>query len=236
MNEAIPPDRDQSLTGAEPPSDEEPLYPDPETRSLLEKAPEEDAQLPKALREHLRKLAADLARQAEKEQAELRNGLPDPILRLIGDLPEAPLADAPQADVTSAAQVRPEVYKRSALWRVTFQISREDDKMLTVEVRRPMVIGRMDPRAATHPDLDFSVYGALELGMSRQHAILLPAADGLWLIDLDSTNGTRVNDHYLHPGLRYRLHEGDQIDFGALQVRVSALKRIRAARRPKGTT
>lgn len=163
MNEAIPPDRDQSFTGAEQPLDEKSLHPDPEARSLLEKSPE-DVQLPPALREHLRRLAADLARQAEKEHAEPRNGLPDSIVQLIGDLPEASSADVSQIDLlTGAATARPRTRKRSALWRVTFQINREDAEMLTVEVRRPLVIGRVDPRAATHPDLDLSAYGALEL-------------------------------------------------------------------------
>lgn len=233
MSATVPPEEyDQPPSGAGQPSDDETLYPDPETRSLLEKSPE-DATLPPELREHLRRLAADLARQAEKERGEAHEGLPDPIARLIGDLPEVASADISQVEAAPKAPAQPKGSKRSASWRVTFQIGEEGGETLIAEVKRPTIIGRSDPRAATHPDLDFSAYGAVELGMSRQHAILLPASDGVWLIDLDSTNGTWVNDHYLHAGLRYRLQEDGLITFGALKVRIHAVERIRAAKRPK---
>ncbi len=236
MSGAVPPEeRDQSLSGAGQPSDDETLYPDPETRSLLEK-PSTDVTLPPELREHLRRLAADLARHARAEQGEAQEGLPEPIARLVGNLPEASPADASHMEAAPRASTRLKGGKRSAFWRVTFQIGGEGGERLTAEIKHPTVIGRSDPRAAAHPDLDFSAYGAVELGMSRQHAILLPDPDGVWLIDLDSTNGTWVNDGYLHPGLRYRLQEDDIITLGALKVRIQAVERLRTTRRSKRTS
>ena len=58
------------------------------------------------------------------------------------------------------------------------------------------------------------------MGVSRQHALLLPADEGLYLIDLDSTNGTWINGLYLQPGQKYPLRTGDVVEFGLLKMLV----------------
>jgi pSer/pThr/pTyr-binding forkhead associated (FHA) protein len=54
----------------------------------------------------------------------------------------------------------------------------------------------------------------------------MPNAEGLWLVDLDSTNGTWINGLYLQPGMKYRLRNGDVIDFGSLRVLVRVIGAI----------
>jgi hypothetical protein len=103
-------------------------------------------------------------------------------------------------------------------WRVIFQTIGSGPKVLGVDVSDVAVVGRSDQIAPGNPDLDLEPFGAQEHGVSRRHAILLPADDGLVLIDLESTNGTWINGVYLQPGQKYRLRAGDRVEFGRLRL------------------
>jgi hypothetical protein len=111
-------------------------------------------------------------------------------------------------------------------WRVIFQTA-EPPATIGLDVRQQMVIGRADPEGTRRPDLDLTPYLSAEHGVSRRHAELVPAPEGLYLSDLGSTNGTWVNGQYLEPGVRYRLMPGDRVDLGLLRliVRTVALGR-----------
>lgn len=50
-------------------------------------------------------------------------------------------------------------------------------------------------------------------GVSRFHAKLMKKSDGLFLLDLNSTNGTYLNGEQLELGKEYRLEAGDMIAF-----------------------
>lgn len=54
-------------------------------------------------------------------------------------------------------------------------------------------------------------------GLSRQHARLTPMDKGLWIEDLDSTNGCKVNGKRIHRALAA---PGDEISFDALRFRL----------------
>jgi len=113
------------------------------------------------------------------------------------------------------------------LWQIVFQMLENDTRSITVRVDRVTVIGRLDAEdPAAEADLDLGPYGGAELGVSRQHAILMPNIEGLWMVDLDSTNGTWINGLYLQPGMKYRLRNGDVIDFGSLRVLVRVIGAI----------
>lgn len=113
------------------------------------------------------------------------------------------------------------------LWQIVFQMLENDTRSITVRVDRVTVVGRLDSEdPAAEADLDLGPYGGAELGVSRQHAILMPNIEGLWLVDLDSTNGTWINGLYLQPGMKYRLRNGDVIDFGSLRVLVRVIGAI----------
>ncbi|MCA1684505.1 MAG: FHA domain-containing protein, partial [Planctomycetia bacterium] len=58
-----------------------------------------------------------------------------------------------------------------------------------------------------------------DLSVSRRHATI--AADPLgatWLTDLNSTNGTYLNDGRVAPHVPHRLHDGDRVRLGATAV------------------
>jgi hypothetical protein len=102
-------------------------------------------------------------------------------------------------------------------WQVILQALTPEGEVVGAEIRRISVIGRAD-KSNLQPDMDLSHLDKGKSGVSRQHAVLLPADDGLYLIDLDSTNGTWVNGLYLQPGHKHRLNTGDVIEFGTLKM------------------
>ncbi|MFP4029447.1 MAG: FHA domain-containing protein [Candidatus Brocadiia bacterium] len=69
---------------------------------------------------------------------------------------------------------------------------------LEVDRRGTYSVGRGD-------DMDLQVRGK---GVSREHCELQYDGDHFWLIDVDSVNGTYVNNQRVR---RYMLYDGDQV-------------------------
>jgi hypothetical protein len=78
-------------------------------------------------------------------------------------------------------------------------------------------IGRQSRSRGIHPDID--LLGPPEdPGVSHLHALLLAQDDGGWsIVDLDSANGTLVNDepNPLHANVPRPLSDGDRVYIGA---------------------
>jgi pSer/pThr/pTyr-binding forkhead associated (FHA) protein len=55
-------------------------------------------------------------------------------------------------------------------------------------------------------------------GLSRVHARLVPSEDGVVVEDLESTNGTFVNDHRVR---KHKLHIGDEVSFDRVRFRLA---------------
>ena len=47
--------------------------------------------------------------------------------------------------------------------------------------------------------------------VSRQHCVILHENDNYYIQDLNSKNGTYVNDQYVPVGIKTALHDGDRI-------------------------
>lgn len=56
-------------------------------------------------------------------------------------------------------------------------------------------------------------YVLAERGVSRFHAKLMKKEDGLYILDLNSTNGTFINGKPIDAGKEYRLEVGDMVSF-----------------------
>jgi pSer/pThr/pTyr-binding forkhead associated (FHA) protein len=106
------------------------------------------------------------------------------------------------------------------VWRVIFQLGEDTAKAFGVEVRGATVIGRADETSGEKPQFDLAPYGAMEAGVSRRHAVLMPTDNTLALMDLDSTNGTYINGVRVEPGQKYALRAGARVAFGRLQLTV----------------
>jgi len=89
-----------------------------------------------------------------------------------------------------------------------------------VILRDVIHIGRADDNMSSAPELDLTPDEGLENGVSREHALIKLASQGVFLVDLESTNGTSLNKSRLPPHIPYRLHSGDEIRFGDLLVHI----------------
>lgn len=218
----------------EPPPRRDPST-EPLTEPLVDKGPEE-VRLPSALRQRLRKLVASLNRELEISRVAGEDIPAARVEQMIGEMPELTLRE--KAEATPGAAQKEAAGEGPPRWELTLRVAGREQE-IHVTVAKPTVVGRADLHSTVRADLDLTDYSATELGMSRQHAILLPAPGGLWLIDLDSTNGTWVNKHFLHPGIKVQLAAGDRLEFGALKLEVGAVEPGRvivARRRPRRVT
>ncbi|MBN2303132.1 MAG: FHA domain-containing protein [Anaerolineae bacterium] len=94
-------------------------------------------------------------------------------------------------------------------------------QMIRVRPREDeMIVGRTAPDAVMLPEIDLTPYSADTKGVSRMHAAIRRQEDTLVLADLGSLNKTYINNQRLHPHEVRVLHNGDEIRFGHLSVRV----------------
>ncbi len=97
---------------------------------------------------------------------------------------------------------------------------RQAAEPLTIEPSKRVVFGRSDKTTTVKPDVDFASYGALEKGVSRQHAALEISEDTLMLLDVGSSNGTFLNGQRLPPNQPRVLRDGDEVRFGKLVTHI----------------
>lgn len=107
-----------------------------------------------------------------------------------------------------------------APWRLLVQIGESNQTTVGLEVKGEVILGRADPMANQRPDLDLTPYGGQETGVSRRHIAISRDDEKrvLFVEDLNSTNGTRLNGFWLDAGRRYRLRDGDRLELGDLTI------------------
>lgn len=81
-----------------------------------------------------------------------------------------------------------------------------------------VVIGREDPVSGIFPDIDTTLLGGEEDGVSRQHARITNSGDQYFVEDLDSVNATFVNKEKLSPHAPISLKDGDELMLGRLKL------------------
>lgn len=97
-------------------------------------------------------------------------------------------------------------------------------KTMSIPIQDRMVVGRGGAGEGEAPDLDFTPFDAATLGMSRNHAVFTYREDALYVEDLNSTNGTRINGFTIPPERSFRLRNGDELEFGSLRVSVRVMR------------
>lgn len=93
----------------------------------------------------------------------------------------------------------------------------DDEEPLVIAGANKVVLGR---NVSNIPPVvfDLSNYGASELGVSRQHAMITRSNNSYTLTDLGSTNGTWLNASRLIAQKPYPLRSGDQVRLGNLRM------------------
>jgi hypothetical protein len=108
-------------------------------------------------------------------------------------------------------------------WRFILISSNPKHELLRLEVHDDVVIGRSGEGVT--PNLDLTFHDGVAAGVSRRHAMLRPAPDGLYLIDQESTNGTFHNRKRLEPGKAHKLEDQDTISFSNLHFKIMFVSR-----------
>lgn len=93
-------------------------------------------------------------------------------------------------------------------------------RVVPVMGKKEFTIGRQMPEADNQPDVDLSPYKAFSLGVSRMHATVKVAEQGIYLTDLGSSNGTYLNNQRLKANESYPLKHKDVVTFGLFRVQV----------------
>jgi len=94
------------------------------------------------------------------------------------------------------------------------------DKTVAVDISDSMLVGRVVDGDDTEYALDLGDFGGYQSGVSRQHALITRHEGGLYIEDLGSTNGTRINGFQLTVKRKYRLRDGDEVEFARLRTQI----------------
>jgi K+-sensing histidine kinase KdpD len=110
---------------------------------------------------------------------------------------------------------------------VLFELAHDPNIQIGLDVRGEVTLGRGQdgPRFVA-----FSPFEADLLGVSRDHAMLRPTEDKLYIVDKGSTNGTWLNGRSIGVNTPYCLANGDLLMLGRLELKV------RIVRPPTGHT
>ncbi len=102
------------------------------------------------------------------------------------------------------------------IWRIRLSLVTDLSQEIALEIHDEAILGR----DADLPNMiDLTLFDAVNLGVSRQHAILRPSANNLFILDLGSTNGTFRNGRTVGHSPE-RLLTDDIITLGHLQLLV----------------
>lgn len=172
--------------------------------------------------------AERLRRAAEERQAELHK----PTTKLEGGEDEIPfaagLAFGTRMGAASVYVELPAHLAHSALannvprWRIELHDLAPGISPLGLDIIGDTVIGR-GLGGSKSPDLDLDTYGAMEQGVSRRHALLRPTHNRLYIIDLGSTNGTKLNAAPLGGGVARALSHDDTVTLGRFTFTVKLI-------------
>jgi hypothetical protein len=98
-------------------------------------------------------------------------------------------------------------------------INLENGQPITMQEEKAFILGRVSAELKTRePLVDLTELDALELGVSRVHAMIRRTRDGYQIVDLESSNGTWLENQRLIPNQPYPLESGDRIRVGRLNI------------------
>lgn len=86
--------------------------------------------------------------------------------------------------------------------------------------RNEYTLGRVADGQPILPDVDLSPFDAYAQGVSRLHAAIKINKNRVAIMDLGSSNGTRVNGQKIVPHVDYPINHNDQIALGKLRIQI----------------
>jgi hypothetical protein len=94
------------------------------------------------------------------------------------------------------------------------------NRKVSLKTEGHIILGRSDKETQWQPTVDLTPYGAQERGVSRVHCDLFFESDQVFVLELGSSNGTRLNGIHIQTGLAQQIHNGDLLELGKLRLKV----------------
>lgn len=86
--------------------------------------------------------------------------------------------------------------------------------------REEFTVGRVSEGQVILPDIDLTPYDAYSQGVSRLHTTIKKIGEEVFVEDLGSSNGTRVNNQRLQPHQNHPVNHGDVVSLGRFKIQV----------------
>jgi pSer/pThr/pTyr-binding forkhead associated (FHA) protein len=96
----------------------------------------------------------------------------------------------------------------------------EDGTRIQVRISQEVILGRLDASRGVFPNVDLTAAQAAEKGVSREHARISRHGGDLFVVDLNSTNGTFLNSERLVPQAPRLINDGDRLQLARLVLTV----------------
>lgn len=128
-------------------------------------------------------------------------------------LPSAPLTPQPPPATTPPSP-------SSAIDALVSLHMVDNGQILPLAGRSEFTLGRVAEGQPILPDVDLSPFEAYAQGVSRLHAALKIINQRVVVMDLGSSNGTRVNGQKIMPNVDYPVNHGDMLALGKLKIQV----------------
>ncbi len=93
-------------------------------------------------------------------------------------------------------------------------------RRMVLDASEELLIGRKDNAKGIFPDVDLGLDGGYDAGVSRRHAVITLQNGTCTIQDLDSANGTFINDQQIPPRVSTPIRHGDELKFGTLLLRL----------------
>jgi pSer/pThr/pTyr-binding forkhead associated (FHA) protein len=96
----------------------------------------------------------------------------------------------------------------------------EAGKTIPLTGRSEFIVGRVTEGQPILPDIDLTTFEAYTQGVSRLHAAIKVMEKRMVIVDLGSSNGTRVNGQKILANIDYPIKPGDLLALGRLRMQI----------------
>lgn len=94
-------------------------------------------------------------------------------------------------------------------------------QVIPLSGQNEFTLGRITEGQPILPDIDLTPYEGYAEGVSRLHAAIRITERGVMIVDLGSSNGTRINGQKIVPNVNYPLKDGDILALGRIKMQIT---------------
>ena len=98
-------------------------------------------------------------------------------------------------------------------------INLDNGQPVAIQEEKVFILGRISAEIKTkEPLVDLTHFGALEFGISRVHLMIRKTKDSYQIMDLESSNGSWLENQRLVPNQPYTIESGERVRIGRLNL------------------